>query len=191
MTEETGKVKSVLLKDSSIGAGTIALLQKEDLFKGIVTITHINPAGAWVVISPFFSGALEDNMSLHRLVVETSDGAQLSLANKYWNTAAQQNLINTDKEISFSRKPYPFHDGLYMGTCYICECHFQGAKKQPLCPSCCESNTEALFTSKAREKRERAKMVTFEKSREMAHAAFIAARSSRTLIFDEWFNLNY
>ena len=101
MTEETGKVKSVLLKDSSIGAGTIALLQKEDLFKGIVTITHINPAGAWVVISPFFSGALEDNMSLHRLVVETSDGAQLSLANKYWNTAAQQNLINTDKEISF------------------------------------------------------------------------------------------
>lgn len=191
MINEKGKVKSIPLSDSAIGAGTIALLQEDTLFKGIVTITHINPAGAWVVISPFFSGAITDNMSLHRLVIETSDEKQLNLANKYWNSAAQQNIINTEKEVSFSKKPYPFHDGLYMGTCVVCESHFQGAKKQALCPTCCETNTEAIFINYTEQKRERTRMIAFAKSKEMARAAFRIARHSPDIDFDDWFTTNY
>lgn len=185
---EKGRIRAVELKNSVIGAGTVAMLKEGDLFRGLVTVTHMTPAQEWVVISPFFSGTVTSGMSLNTIVIEDSTKRKYPLNSKQWTSVKQLNQIDTEALVEFEKKPYPFTTGLYSKICTLCESHFQGAKKQPICENCCEERTEAVITISPGKAVQKIISLPSTKDKEIARIAFEAAREDKTITFEDWYS---
>lgn len=190
MMRNFGKIKSIELNKDSIIAGTTALLKEKGNFRGMATVLHLNTSGDWVVQSPFFNGAMTHEMSLHKLVVEDDEsGHQYVLGKKEWLGNTQLGKIDNNESFPYDLKPFPFKSGLYLNTCATCGGDFQGAKRQPLCESCCITQAEAKIVISPIKKVPI--MVPYGDVHRIAKLAWEAARTDKNLIFTDWFNENY
>jgi hypothetical protein len=156
----------------NINEGTYGIIDTTDSYV-IVTTTHLDHlTHDWVCEDVSGNNYIEN--LLYYLVIDLGQSAYIKIKEKDWEYILQEYMHDDGAYYMFNVKPKKFKNGPFNKECNRCHAHYEGAKNQRICQTCCIDLSEAslLKTSEDRKGRYKGQKYTHIQMREIASWAF-------------------
>ncbi len=135
----------------SIDEGTRGIIDSEDNYI-IVTTSHLDHVSYDWVCEDESGNQYVENV-IYYLVIDLGQSAYINIKEKDWVYILQEYLHDDGAYYMFSVKPKTFKEGPYNKECTRCTAHYEGARNQKLCKTCCIDLSEASLMKATEQRR--------------------------------------
>ena len=192
----TGYIKTKILEEFNIGAGTKAVLLMTSGKMVVCEVMHYTAQGEWVVKYENSEYTTSSEDKLCSLVVvqdhQRKDHTEHPLKQKHWRNVIKQELVNSEELVTFELEPLKFKTGMAGGTCLQCTAYFVGSPGQSTCEECCLKYAEADLKLNRVPRKRKPRMISAAAAKERAKLAFQAAHLGVPLEdFEDWYTSNF